>query len=444
MMKKFFKSAGLLIVTLLLALISVSPTAFASKRTTIVFWYEMSGPSAKEIEKLAHDYNRSQNRYRVVPEFQGSYNEAVEKFLNTHGTKASPALYQSMDISTAQIAGSHYTVPVQKFVDRDHYQINQISPIARSFYSHNGKLLSMPFNVSQPVLYYNASLFKKYHVKALPLDPSYHDVGTAARQLYSRSHHHVKGLSVTPYGWLFEEFYANANAPFTDHANGHKGVPTRINYQSQVGVTTMRWLQKLSRQGVLINYGSGNNAFTNEIAGFMAGKVGMFLQSSSDLTQLEQGHHDQIGVCYYPHPDGQKANGVSIGGASLWIGNDKSARTQQGAWDFVKYLMKPSVQAEWQVKTGYLAINHQALRQTNLQNYLHRHPEAKVPLQQLNRTRPNNNNSGIYMDNLNQERTVTQGMMNHVYNGASVTHSLKSVEHQMDQSIRKTNHANLK
>ena len=30
---------------------------------------------------------------------------------------------------------------------------------------------------------------------------------------------------------------------------------------------------------------------------------------------------------------------------------------QEGAWDFMKYLQTPIVQADWHVSTGYFAIN---------------------------------------------------------------------------------------
>ena len=284
--------------------------------------------------------------------------------------------------------------------------------------------------------------FHHYHIPNMPLRPTYSDITRAATQVYQRSHHHIKGLSLTPYAWLFEEFYANADEPFTNHHNGHTGTPTKINYDSSVALVTMRWLQKLSRSGAFINYGSGSNAFTNEIAGFLARKVAMFPQSSSDLTQLEVGTKDKIGIAYYPRMDGRRANGVSIGGASLWISNDKSAKVQQGAWDFIKFTLRPQVQAEWQLKTGYLAVNERDFNEPKLKHYFAQHPEARIPAKQLMDTKPNDNNSGIYMLNLTHQRLVTQEMMNHVYNGASIWHSLNGASSDMHKSIQETNMAN--
>lgn len=444
-MMRYIKALQQLVLLVLTAVAAIAlsvSVANARKRTRIVFWYEMSGPAALQVRRIAHEFNHSQSQYELVPEFQGTYDEAVEKFLNTHGTRTSPALFQSYDISTTQIAKSGYTVPAAKFIKHDHYDISHLSPAAMSFYAHRGKQLSMPFNVSQPVMYYNRTLFQRYHITQLPLQPTYSDISRAATQVYQRSHHRIKGLSLTPYAWLFEEFYANANEPFTNHHNGHTGTPTRINYHSSVAFTTMRWLQRLSKSGAFINYGSGNNAFTNEIAGFLARKVAIFPQSSSDLTQLEAGTKDKIGIVDYPRMAGRRVNGVSIGGASLWIGNDKSTKVQRGAWDFIKFSLQPKLQAEWQIKTGYLAVNEQAFKEPRLRHYFAQHPEARIPAQQLMNTRPNDNNSGIYMLNLTHQRLVTQGMMNRVYNGASIQQSLDNASRDMVKSIQETNRAN--
>ncbi|KLA44589.1 glycerol-3-phosphate binding protein [Ligilactobacillus ruminis DSM 20403 = NBRC 102161] len=107
----------------------------ASERTKIVFWHEMTGPAQVELKRLVNEFNKHQDKYEVEAEFEGDYNEAVQKILNTHGTDASPAVFQAMDISSAQMYYSKHTTPVQKFIDEDGYDVSQISSVARAFYS---------------------------------------------------------------------------------------------------------------------------------------------------------------------------------------------------------------------------------------------------------------------------------------------------------------------
>ena len=104
-----------------------SASAQSNGRIKVVFWHEMTGPAQQQLIKFSNEFNQSQKKYEVVPEFEGSYNEAVQKIINTHGTDASPAVFQSMDISTSQMHHTGYTTPVQKFIDADNYDVNKIT-----------------------------------------------------------------------------------------------------------------------------------------------------------------------------------------------------------------------------------------------------------------------------------------------------------------------------
>lgn len=413
----------------------------ADTRTKIVFWHEMTGQGQDKLEQLVNEFNKSQDKYTVVPEFVGSYNEAIQKILNTHGTDASPAVFQSMDVSTAQMYYSGYTTPVQKFIDEDNYDVSQISDVARAFYSKDGKQLSMPFNTSQPVLYYNATLLKEYGITPPPKDPSYSDITRIANELYEKSNHKIKGMSVEIYGWFFEQFMANSKVCMANNDNGRSGIPTAVNFTNQATVDAMKWIQDNLKNGSFMNYGAGSNAGTNETAAFLSRKLGMFLQSSGLITQLTTGTKDEVGVCYYPHPDGQEANGVSIGGASLWISNDKSNKVQHGAWELIKFLLSAKSQAQWQAATGYLALNKKSQEQKVLVDLYKKNPAAKVASDQLNRTIANTANSGIFMQNVVQERLLSQTAMEQIYDGTDVNKALQEAQNSMNSYITSSNKA---
>ena len=347
-----------------------------------------------------------------------------------------------MDISSAQMYYSKHTTPVQKFIDEDGYDVSQISSVARAFYSKDGKQLSMPFNSSQPVLYYNKTLLKKLGITPPPLDPSYSDVTRVANEIYKKSNHKIKGMSIEIYGWFFEQFLANAGVCMANKDDGHNGVPTAVDFTSSTAVNTMKWIQNGLKQGSFMNYGAGSNAGTNETAAFLSRRLGMFLQSSGSITQLTTGTKDEIGVCYYPHEDGKKANGVSIGGASLWISNDKSKDVQRGAWELVKYLLTPESQASWQAQTGYLALNKQSADQDVLKKLYKKMPQAKIPSQQLNRTMPNKANSGIFMQNLVQNRLLIQTAMEQIYDGKDARTALTEAQTSMNKYVASNNKAN--
>ncbi|WP_283680205.1 ABC transporter substrate-binding protein [Lentilactobacillus sp. Marseille-Q4993] len=414
----------------------------AASKTKIVFWNEMTGPAEVQLDKFAKQFNASQSKYEVVPEYEGSYNGVVQKIIQTHGSGASPALFQSFDISTTQLGNLKLATPVQKFIDRDNYDMSKIMPVAKKFYSKNGQQLSMPFNTSQPVLYYNASLLKRLGIKNPPKDPSYSDITRVATQIIQKSHGKIKGLSVEEYAWLLEEFMANQKEEFANHDNGRSSTPTAVKIDTPAARTAMQWVRDNIKKGNFMNYGSGSNAAANEMAAFLSGKLGIFLQSSADIGQITAGTKDKLGVTFYPHADGHKANGVAIGGASLWISNDKPKNVQNGAWEFTKFLMKPENQAKWQEQTGYMALNKESQKTDTLKNLYKKVPAAKVPSEQLARTVPNDANSGILLEGLVQERVLTQTAMQQIYGGSNISDSLKTAEDGMNTFIKNNNKAN--
>lgn len=443
--KNYLLLIGLLIVIIFGGFVISSANRQVSAqtgRTKIVFWHEMGGPAEVALNQMVKNFNQSQSKYEVIPQYQGSYDEAVQKIIQTHGSSSSPALFQSFDISTAQIMHTHYATPVQKFINQQHYDMSQIAPAAKAFFSNKGQQLSMPFNISQPVMYYNASVLKKYHINPPSKSPSYSEITKIAKEVYQRSHHQLKGMTMEINGWLLEEALANAKTLLVNQHDGHKGTPTNIRLNNPTTQKYLKWLQANIKSGDFMNYGSGSNAAANEIAGFMSGKVALFFNTSAYISQLTVTKKPQLGITYFPHPDGVKSNGVSIGGASLWIGNDKSKQAQNGAFAFIKYALKPQSQANWQKATGYLAINHQAEKTATLKKLYAKIPEAKVPAEQLAAAKPNDANSGLLMEGMQYTRQLEQTAMETSYEGKNVAKTLKSVNQQMNANLRRINRAN--
>ncbi len=170
--------AGMMVVLLVVGGVAYSRTRVHadSSRIKVVFWHEMKGPGQQAIDAYVKAFNHQQSKYEVVAEFEGGYNGVIQKILNTHGTAASPALFQSMDISTSQMYHSGFTTPMQKFIDRDHYDADQIIPGAKAIVMRDNQLLAMPFNASQTALYYNKRVLRQYGITPPPVDPTYDDI----------------------------------------------------------------------------------------------------------------------------------------------------------------------------------------------------------------------------------------------------------------------------
>ncbi|WMB63430.1 ABC transporter substrate-binding protein [Lactiplantibacillus pentosus] len=432
---------GLGLVVLVLALgafaYNRSQVQANTGRIKVVFWHEMKGPGQKAIDAYVKAFNQQQSKYEVVAEFEGGYNGVIQKILNTHGTAASPALFQSMDISTSQMYHSGFTTPMQKFIDRDGYDASQIIPGAKAIVMRKDQLLAMPFNASQTALYYNKAVLRKYGITPPPVDPTYDDITRVAKAIHDKSHGEVKGMTMEAYSWLFEQLVANAGVPVANHDNGHTGNATKVDFTSPAAINAMKWVKENIDYGDFMNFGSGGNAAANEAASFLSGHLGIFMQSSAKTGQLYQVLKNDLGVTYFPRPNGQKANGIAVGGAALWIANDKPSAVQDGAWEFTKYLTSPKVQADWQAKTGYLAVNKDAKDEPTLKKLFKKSPVLEVSGNQMARTKPNNTNSGVFVDGWVPARTAIQNAMQQIFAGQDIRKSLQTAENTYNQVLER-------
>lgn len=111
MLKNFAKYTALATIGLSSLLPLTQVHAAETKRQNIVFWHSMTGQNQPAIERIVNDFNASQTKYKVTPEFQGQYVEALPKFLSVGGTSKAPDLFQSNEISTKQLSTSGMIEP---------------------------------------------------------------------------------------------------------------------------------------------------------------------------------------------------------------------------------------------------------------------------------------------------------------------------------------------
>ena len=87
--------ARLLSATALLIAGAFSATAHAA--TAIEVWHSLSGPAALEINRMAQDFNASQDEYVVMPLYRGNERETVEAGLAAQRKGHGPAVLQVDD-----------------------------------------------------------------------------------------------------------------------------------------------------------------------------------------------------------------------------------------------------------------------------------------------------------------------------------------------------------
>ncbi|HEX7588333.1 MAG TPA: extracellular solute-binding protein, partial [Anaerolineae bacterium] len=140
---------------------TVAPTS--STPVKLTFWYALSGNTGKVLEAMVKKWNDTHANIPVEVIFQGSYADIAQKLTASVTAKTLPDVAQMGGAPT--MADSGVVVNVQDLVSKA-----DMDDIYQGFWDYNkygDKIISMPYNNSIPVLYYNKDLFT-----AAGLDPN--------------------------------------------------------------------------------------------------------------------------------------------------------------------------------------------------------------------------------------------------------------------------------
>lgn len=391
-----------------------SPAESPKEPIKVVWWHSMGGELGKAVTELANDFNATHSDIQVEEVYQGTYDESLNKMKASMDSKSGPTLIQVYEIGSKFMIDSKAVTPVQNFIDADNYDISNLEENILGYYQFDGKLYSMPFNTSNPVLYYNKDMFK-----AAGLDPAnppktYEDVTAAAKALTKDG---KTGAAFAIYGWFMEQFFANQGAEYVNNGNGRASSATESQLNSEAGLGTINWLKSLLDEKIALNLGRKTD---DTKKAFLAGQVGMTLDSTGSLRGIVDNAKGkfEVGTAFLPRPAGATDGGVIVGGASLWIMNNKSEAEQQAAWEFIKYLAEPATQAKWHIASGYFPINKLAYEEQIVKDNLVQYPQFQTAIDQLHATKLSPATQGAVMGVFPEARQIVEGAMEEVFTGA--------------------------
>lgn len=422
----------------LVSLLLLGASTLASAKEKIIFWHAMGGNFQPTLNKIVEEYNKSQDKIEVEALYQGSYQEALNKFKSVQGTDKAPALIQLNEISTEYMYNSGAITPMQEFVKKDNYDLTKLEDTLINYYTINGTLYSMPFNSSASILLYNKDAFKEVGLDPEKAPKSYKELAEAAKKLTKGTERY--GFAMIMDAWFIEQLLANENILYVNEENGRAGKsPTAVAYNGEKIKTIFNWLNDMYRDNTATSYGK---EYQNTRAAFLSGKVSMYIDSSAGIQQLTELANFEIGSAYVPSENGE-FTGVPIGGASLWITNSVGDEKQAAAWDFVKYAVSKESQALWASSTGYYSVNKEAYDLDLLKKDLEKTPQKLVAVNEIKDTQKTAATSGAIVGVFPELRKVMTDSMEKVYVGKEkIDKIIDKMVKESDRIVKRYNRLN--
>ena len=394
--------------------------AAAVEPVELQWWHAMTAVNADRVNKIAADFNASQTAYKIVPVFKGSYAETMNAGVAAYRAGNAPHIIQIFEVGTATMMAAKGAVkPVFQLMAEagEPFDHNAYLPAVTGYYSTaDGKMLSLPFNSSTAITYWNKDAFKKAGLDPEKAPKTWPETFAAARKL--RAAGTPCGLTAGWISWTqIEQFSAWHNIPLATKANGLEGADAVLEFNNPVASNHVQKLAE-AQKDKSFDYGGR----TTEPEGkFLNGECGMIQTSSAAYGIFKAGAKFDFGLAelpYYPDVPGAPQNSI-IGGASLWVMGGKKPEEYKGVAKFFTFLSQTGLQQRLHEETGYLPITKAAYEATKASGFYEKNPGREIPVVQMTTKPPTENSRGLRLGNLVQIRDIIAEDLETVFAGKS-------------------------
>jgi sn-glycerol 3-phosphate transport system substrate-binding protein len=359
----------------------------------VTVWHTEIGLPNQTLEKIAQQYNDSQDKVRVNVQNQGTFPEQKKKYTDAMNDPGSlPAIIQPDDTTTQWMADSGTAIPAQECIDADPEAAeiyDDMVPIVPAAYTIDDVLWPGAFSASGAAMYANVG-----HLEAAGLDPAalpgtLAELRETAEQIKAAN---IPGMEAPIVlrieSWPLEFWTSGAKTPVVNEDNGRAALATESEYANDTTLEVLTWLRDMEADG-LLKY----TDYADIIAPFLAiatetssiiidtsaaiSTVNSVIEGS--LTPDQIGLEEGMDLSGFSFPDLRLTVGMlpgleepgkgQMGGAAWYLVDVGDPAVIAGAWDFMKYFNQTEQQVTWAIEASYFPVRQAAIDDPALQAY---------------------------------------------------------------------------
>ena len=372
-----------LVVVLALGLVgTIAPATHAQTKLQFYYPVGVAGPLARIIDGYVQEWNQGHPQNQVEPVFAGSYTEAYSKTLAAikGGTPPDVAIMLSQNLN--DILGQEIVIPLDELIAADAVQVNidDFFPAFMLNSKQGGKVWSIPFQRSTPVMYFNKDAFREAGLDPAKPPQTQAELVATAKKLVKQEGSRVTrwGLSIPSGGgvdtWLLEALTIEAGGVLYDLNNAC----CKVLLASPAAQTAVQFLRDLGEKEKVsptgpIDWGTTPNDF-------VAGKTAMIYHSTGSLGFIRNNAKFEFGTAFLPK--GQRF-GTPTGGGNVYLFKATPPERRKAAWEFAKWLTSTDMLARWSIDSGYVAPRKSSWETARMKEYVAKYPQALTARDQL-------------------------------------------------------------
>lgn len=426
------------------AIASTTVWSSAASAAEVQFWHAFTGRLGELVAEQVETFNKSQDKHKVVASHKGNYSETLNAGIAAFRAKEQPHILMVFEVGTAtMMSAKGATKPVYEVMADSGAAFDPsayIGSVKGYYTSTDGKMLSLPFNSSTPVLWVN-----KDKLKEAGIDPN-SDMSTWQKVdgVLGKLKEAGVGCPLTTawQSWIhLENLSAYHNTPFATKDNGFAGTDTELALNGPVQVKHIQTMGDWAKDGKFIYAGRRNEGGAN----FRAGECALFTESSAGYAGIKAEAKFDFAVLPLPYWEGVEGapQNTIIGGASLWVMQGHEDEEYKAVADFLNFLSSTNIQAKWHQDTGYLPITAAAGDKTKADGFYNKNPGTDIAVIQMTAKGPTANSKGLRLGSFDQIRGIIDEELEAVWSGdKTAQEAMDSAKERGDRLLRRFEQAN--
>ena len=359
--------------------------AAAKGPVEVTFWHVQTEADNTNIATLAAKFNASQSKVHVNLVQQATYADEMQKWQAGLTTGDLPDSAQMQETNVQQLMDSKSTVPVAACVEADHFDLSDFTRKPIDYYTVDGVLQALAWNVSNIAFFYNRVDFTKAGLDPNAPPKTLDELRTAAQQIVDRKvAPHGMSMRIAPD--FFEYWFAKADKSWLDHGNGRTGRATKVELLNDTGRTLWKWWKDMVDSGLVLNVGSDPTTIDHFLA-IGNHQASMTIEGNAGLARINAALNSgiwkgvQSGIS--PLPGIAAGGGVPIGDGSLWIAKSASPVRRAASWQWMKFLVSTESQIWWMEQKGAAPTRQSVADDPGVKQFWAQHPEYRVGWDQV-------------------------------------------------------------
>lgn len=289
------------------------------------------------LQKQVNKFNAAhKNTIHVTLEHEPGTNTMLTKLLTGLSSGTAPNLVEQYGAYTEQLVGSGGIVPLKSFMKQSHYSLKGFYADEIQKATVKGKLwgLSIDGGPENQELYYNKTLFEKYHVPFPSNNWTWAQLLSDAKALNHPAQKNygyltfigtTEGVSTRFYPYLW-----NAGGQIMNSSN------TKATFDSAAGVKALNFMMQLQKYSDVV-------ARSEYEAPFQSGHVAMSVTGGWNIGTFYQAHLN-FGIASMPSMTPGGSHWTPAGPDFNLITKSTPAK-EHAAWVFLEYLESPEMAA---------------------------------------------------------------------------------------------------